>query len=62
MFVWRVAVLAEDAFDEHAQVRADVLAHGPVDGCVGADGGHDLARDGAEGFVSEDLDGAVVGL
>ena len=35
LLVGRVAVLPDDALDESAQVGADVLAQGPVNGDVG---------------------------
>lgn len=62
LLVGRIAVFAEDTLDEHAQLRADVFADGPVDGDVFAHRFDQLPRDGAEGFVAQDLDGAVVGF
>jgi hypothetical protein len=44
------------------EVGADVLTEGPVDRDVGPHCGHQLARDGAEGLVAEDLHSAVVRL
>ncbi len=62
LLVGRVAVSAEDAADEAAEICADVFAERPVDGDVVADGVDEFAGDVAQGFVAEDLDGAVVGF
>jgi hypothetical protein len=62
LLVRRVAVLAQDALDEHAELGANVLAQGPVDGHVGAHGLDELARDAAQGRVAEHGHGAVVRL
>jgi hypothetical protein len=56
-----VAVAAEGAADETAQVSADLLAAGPVDRGVLTDGLGDLAGDDPELIVAEDVDGALVG-
>ena len=53
-------MLTQDALAEAAQVGADVLAQGPVDGDVAADGRDQLAGDAAEGLVAEHLHRAVV--
>ena len=45
LLVRRIAVLAQDALHEHAQLGADVLAQRPVDRDVVADGLDQLARD-----------------
>ena len=45
LLVRRVAVLAQDALHEDPELGADVLADGPVDGDVGADGLDQLAGD-----------------
>jgi hypothetical protein len=58
----RVAVLAEDALDEHAQLRTDVVANRPVDRDVLANRLDELPRDRAQRVVTEDLDRAVVGF
>ena len=55
-------MLAQDTLDQTAQVGADVLAQGPVDGDVAAHGVDQFAGDVAQGLVAEDLDRAVVGL
>ncbi len=62
LLVGRVAVLAEAALHEDAEVGPDVLADGPVDGDVGLDGGHQLAGDVAQRLVAEHGHGGVVGL
>ena len=53
-------MLAQDALDESAEVGADVLAQGPVDGDVASDGRDELAGDAAQRLVAQNLDGAVV--
>ena len=62
LLVGWIAMAAEDAADEAAEVGADVFAEGPVDRDVVADGVDEFAGDVAKGFVAEDLDGAVVGF
>ena len=57
--VRRVAVFAEEAADEAAEVGADVFAAGPVDGDVVADGVDEFTGDVAEGTLSE---GGVFGV
>jgi hypothetical protein len=57
----RVAVLAQDAADQAAQVGAGGFADSPVDGGVVADGLGDLAGDDAELGITEDINRAVVG-
>ncbi len=53
-------MLAQDSFHDEAQLRAGALAGGPVDGHVAANRLDQLAGDGAELVVAEDLDGALV--
>jgi hypothetical protein len=60
LLVGRAAVLAEDAADGAAQVGADAFLDGPVVGHVAVQGYDQVAGDGAQGVVAEDLDGAVV--
>jgi hypothetical protein len=55
-------VLAEDPFDEHAELSPHILAQRPVDRHIVAHGLDQLARDGAQRFVAEYLDRAVVCL
>jgi hypothetical protein len=59
-FVGGVAVVAEDAPDEAAEVGADGLFDGPIDGDVAADGGDEFLGDGTKLLVAENLDGAIV--
>ena len=62
LLVGRVAVSAEDAADEAAEVGADVFAEGPVDGDVFVDGVLQLAGDVVEGFIVEALHCYFVGF
>ena len=57
-----VAVLAEDAPNQPAEVCTYILAERPVDGDVAPDGLDELAGDVSERLVSEHLDCAVIGL
>jgi len=62
LLVWRVAVLAQTALDEHAELGPHILTQGPVDGDVAADGLDGLLGNGAQRLVAQHLDGAVVGF
>jgi len=55
-------VLAEDAFDQHAQLCAHVLAQRPVDRHVTPHGFHQLPGNLLQCRLAEDFDGAVVGF
>jgi hypothetical protein len=46
LLVWRVAMPAQDALDQDAQVGAHVFAYGPVDGHVVPDSLDQLPGDG----------------
>ncbi len=50
----------QKAFDDDAELGAHVLSLGPVDGDVAANGIDEVAGNLFEGFITEDLDGAVV--
>ncbi len=59
LFVWRVAVFSEDAFDHGAELGLNALFLRPVDGSVFADGVDEFAGDGFQRVVAKDFDGAV---
>ena len=62
LLVWGVAVLAEGAFDDDAKLGAGGFSEVPVYGGVAAHDVYELAGDGAEGVITQDLDGGVVGF
>ena len=62
LFVRRIAVLAQDAFDQHTQLRADVVAERLVNSDILAHRLDQLPRDGAERVVAEHFHRTVVGL
>ena len=55
-------MFAQNALDQHAQLRTHVLAQRPVDGDVAADGLDQFARNGAQRLVAEYLHRAIVGF
>ena len=55
-------MLAQDAFDQHTQLRADVVAERLVNSDILAHLLDQLPRDGAERVIAEHLDRTVVSL
>jgi len=53
---------AQDALDEHAELRAHVLSQRPVDRNMVSYRRNQLAGDRPQGLVAQYLDRAVVGL
>src|SRR5208282_4891481 len=62
LLIRRVAVFAQDALDEHAQLGTDVFAHCPVDTRILSYRRDQLAGDRLERRLAQHLDRAVVGF
>src|SRR5271166_3624506 len=60
LLVWRIPVLSQQPPHDGAHLGAGALFHGPVDGDVVPHGLDQLTGDSAEGFITQDFDGAVV--
>src|SRR4029453_1610987 len=52
LFVWWVAVFAQNALNQYAQLCADILPYGPVDGDISTHGLNQLTGDGAQRLVT----------
>src|SRR3989454_8877452 len=62
LLVRRIAVLAEDALDEHSEICPYIFPHGPVYRDVSPNGLNQFLGDGPESRLAKHLHGTVVCL